>query len=417
MLGHQSSRRSLQRFARPRLELLEDRTVLSLVAAYGFDEGSGTTLNDASGHGLHGTISGAIWSTTGKHGGALNFDGVSDWVTIADNDLLDLTDGMTLEAWVKLDVATEVRDVLIKEGAGVDVFNLYARNWRGLPEGNVFVAGSNRTAEGTTLGAGVWVHLAAVYDGSELRYYANGVQQASLSISGSLPSSTGPLRIGGNSLWGEFFDGRIDDVRVYNHALTQAEIQADMLVAVSTSSDTTAPRVVSTSPKHTATDVGADVNVTVRFNEPMNPATVNTSTIELRDSAGVVVSATVTYDSATQTATLDPLGPLPVTSPFYVATVRGGSSGVTDLAGNPMTAFSWSFTTAPVPPMTVQEVTIDGNGVQYYSATSAYQGGQATTLRVLRPDNPAPGQPHRFLYVLPVYTGYNPNDTFGDGLA
>jgi hypothetical protein len=54
------------------------------------------------------------------------------------------------------------------------------------------------------------------------------VLAASQSIAGTISVSTGPLRIGGNSIWGEFFQGRIDDVRVYNRALTQGEIQSDM---------------------------------------------------------------------------------------------------------------------------------------------------------------------------------------------
>jgi hypothetical protein len=228
-MGNHSQR---QRYGKTKLclEPLEDRTLLAsgLVAAYGFNEGSGTTLADSSGNGLHGTISGATWTASGKYGGALSFDGVNDWVTVADNNLLDLTGGLTLMAWVRPDVASGVRDVLVKEGTGVDVYNLYARNWRGLPEGNVLVGGSNRTAEGSALAAGTWVHLAATYDGATLRYYTNGSLLASTTISGSIATSGGALRIGGNSLWGEFFDGLIDEVRIYSRALSAAEITTDM---------------------------------------------------------------------------------------------------------------------------------------------------------------------------------------------
>jgi PKD repeat protein len=71
-----------------------------LVAAYSFEESSGSTVNDASGKANHGTISGAIRTTSGRYGRALQFDGVNDWVTIKDASSLDLTTGMTLEAWV-----------------------------------------------------------------------------------------------------------------------------------------------------------------------------------------------------------------------------------------------------------------------------------------------------------------------------
>jgi hypothetical protein len=125
-----------------------------------------------------------------------------------------------------------VRDIVVKEGV-VDIYNLYARNWRGLPEANVLVGGSNLTAEGAALAANVWTHVAGTYDGTTVRLYVNGVQVSSRPAGGPISTSTGPLRIGGNSLWGEFFEGRIDEVRVYNRVLTSSEIQADMKTPVS----------------------------------------------------------------------------------------------------------------------------------------------------------------------------------------
>ena len=61
-----------------------------------------------------------------------------------------------------------------------------------------------------------------------LRLYVNGAQVASRTTSGSLTTGTGPLRIGGNSFRSEWFDGRIDEVRVYHRALSASEISADM---------------------------------------------------------------------------------------------------------------------------------------------------------------------------------------------
>ncbi|HEX2506226.1 MAG TPA: PQQ-dependent sugar dehydrogenase, partial [Gaiellaceae bacterium] len=69
-----------------------------LVAAYSFDAGSGSTAADATGRGHTGTVSGAVWSTAGRFGGALSFDGVDDWVTVADAGDLDLTSALTLSA-------------------------------------------------------------------------------------------------------------------------------------------------------------------------------------------------------------------------------------------------------------------------------------------------------------------------------
>jgi len=66
------------------------------------------------------------------------------------------------------------------------------------------------------------------YSGSVIRLYVNGVQVATRNRSGSIATSTNPLSIGGDALYGQYFNGRIDDVRVYNVARTQAQVQADM---------------------------------------------------------------------------------------------------------------------------------------------------------------------------------------------
>ena len=85
-----------------------------LVAAYGFSEGSGTTVADISGNGNTGTIAGATW-TTGRFGQALSFDGVNDWVTVNDANSLDLTDGMTLEAWINPTALSGWQSAIIKD--------------------------------------------------------------------------------------------------------------------------------------------------------------------------------------------------------------------------------------------------------------------------------------------------------------
>ena len=71
-----------------------------LQAAYSFDEGAGTSVGDTSGNAHTGTITGATWTTAGRFGGALSFDGANDWVAVSDAAGLDLGTGMTLEAWV-----------------------------------------------------------------------------------------------------------------------------------------------------------------------------------------------------------------------------------------------------------------------------------------------------------------------------
>lgn len=110
--------------------------------------------------------------------------------------------------------------------------------------------------------------------------------------------------------------------------------------------DTTLPTVTAITPANNATGVSTSPTVRVTFSEAMSAATINTINFELRNSSNSVVSATVTYDAATNTATLTPSSPLAVSN-VYTATVRGGSTGVKDLAGNALAAnYIWSFTTS-----------------------------------------------------------------------
>ncbi len=205
----------------------------SLVAAYSFDEGSGTTVTDASGNNNTGTISGATWTTAGKFGGALVFDGTSAKVTIPDAPSLRLTTDMTLEAWVKPSTVTAAwRDVIYK---GNDNYLLEgtAPNGGGVPAGGgTFGANFVATYGTAPLAVNTWTHLALTYNGATLRLYVNGVQVASQAQTGNLVTSANPLQIGGDSIFGQYFQGTIDEVRIYNQALSPSEIQADMQTPV-----------------------------------------------------------------------------------------------------------------------------------------------------------------------------------------
>ncbi len=90
-------------------------------------------------------------------------------------------------------------------------------------------AGTDRLAGiGPALTAGTWTHLAVTYDNAQLRLFRNGVQVVQSAATGAIQASASPLRIGGNAIWGEYTDGRIDEVRIYNRALSAAEITTDM---------------------------------------------------------------------------------------------------------------------------------------------------------------------------------------------
>ena len=212
-----------------------------LVAAYGFDEGTGTTVTDASGSGNTGTITNATWAATGKFGKALQFNGTSALVTIPNAASLQLSSGMTLEAWVNPSAVTaKWRDVIYK---GNDNYYLEATSTNASkPDAGMIAGGSYADAVGTAkLTANTWSYLTETYDGSTLRLYVNGTQVASVAHTGTIASSTNSLQIGGDTLYSQYFAGLIDEVRIYNVALSAAQIQSDMTTPIGSSQDTTPP--------------------------------------------------------------------------------------------------------------------------------------------------------------------------------
>lgn len=214
----------------------------SLVAAYGMDEGDGTLIADASGKGNVGTSADTFWSE-GKFGKALTFNGTSSWVTVGDSSSLRLTAGMTVEAWINPSTQRGSRAILSKEQtAYLPSYALLssdgnARSLVGIQTEN----GWGSTGEDSVIPlipTNSWSHLAATYDGNALRLFINGVQVHHTSRTGKIRTDGSVLRIGANKTaissnrTGDYFAGRIDEIRIYNVALNEAQIRADMDAAI-----------------------------------------------------------------------------------------------------------------------------------------------------------------------------------------
>jgi len=212
-------------------------TISGLVAAYAFNEGSGSIVSDSSGNANGGTLLGATWATAGRAGGGVYFDGVNDQVSLSGFDIPPGS-GLTLAAWFKADSFSGSSDGrVVSKAIGV---NEQDHDWMLSPidvggikrlRARVRVGGTTRTviASSGTVSIGQWVHAAVVYDGATLKLFQNGSQVGSMNATGSLISgSITPAAIGDNPSGGRPFHGTIDEIRVYNVPLTQAEIQVDM---------------------------------------------------------------------------------------------------------------------------------------------------------------------------------------------
>ena len=136
------------------------------------------------------------------------------------------------------------RTALLKEQPGQLVYALYANNDLVAPVRASVHQPVICTRPGRAqLPLNAWSHLAMTWDGTTQRLYVNGAQVASRAVGGTLVNSAGALRFGGNGVWSEWFAGRLDEIRVYDRALTQTELQADMATSVTCNGSPPPPSV------------------------------------------------------------------------------------------------------------------------------------------------------------------------------
>src|SRR5439155_7110598 len=272
----------------------------SLLAAYAFDEGSGNVTLTTSGNAA--TLNNASW-TTGKFGNAVSFNGSSSYVEAAISALTPGTTA-TFEAWVyRRSTPTELVSVLNKWSQTADEEYLLGIN----PDGTTFFSwqttgggayGSPSYSDvggATAIALNTLTHIAVVRNGANITFYINGTPDISLNVMDTNPFRSGinSLRIGGQGRGGvnRYIDGNIDEVRIYNRALTQAEIQSDMSTpvgtptnqapAVSAGSGQTITLPNSASLNGTATDDGLPVGSVLKttWSKVSGPGTVTSANV------------------------------------------------------------------------------------------------------------------------------------------
>ncbi|MBI2514777.1 LamG domain-containing protein, partial [Candidatus Wolfebacteria bacterium] len=241
-----------------------------LVGYWTLEEGTGTSTADGSGSGNTGTLTNGPTWTTGRIGKALSFDGSNDYVNMGDAGAVEGLSAISFGAWVNLR-----NYVASGQGAGIVISKIYGAGGYG---GNsfdisfgdtylttdVYAAGSIDYANvgRTIVPLNSWTHIEVTWQsGSPLKLYVNGAQVASgsYSLSGTTHNVGSPLLVGAadsTSVYG-FLDGLIDEVRIYNRALSASEVTdlynataqnfnitavnsgADLRIATSTASSTT----------------------------------------------------------------------------------------------------------------------------------------------------------------------------------
>ena len=162
---------------------------------------------------------------------AFSFDGMDDFILVPDAPSLNPTNAITLETWVFVTGKQDQhRDIISKDGEGFERQYLLTasdvnrfRAHVGVPDGFLFFDGT------TTVELRTWYHIAMTYDRAFLKLYVNGVLDGSMPVTGLIIPTSQPVRIGGGAAEGFdplHFPGLIDEVALYNRALTAAEIKA-----------------------------------------------------------------------------------------------------------------------------------------------------------------------------------------------
>lgn len=191
-----------------------------LLGHWNLDESSGTIASDLSVNHNLGAVSN-VTRTTGISGRALDFNGVDAQVLLPDTAALNPTNAITVALWIAPNSWAGVPR-LLQKGPGPDQYRLFAR------DGNLRFSLAGVNLDTPAPEPGFWYHVAGTFDGSVMKLFIDGQLVAQRTASVSMDTDTGPLCIGGKSLAGgafQFFDGAIDDVRIYGRALTAGEIQ------------------------------------------------------------------------------------------------------------------------------------------------------------------------------------------------
>ena len=193
--------------------------------------GSGTTWSDLSGNGNHGTLTnGPTFDSANNRGVFLFSSASSQYVTVSDSASLTAST-MSVEAWVKFSVAG-TRIIYCGKGAGGSFAD--TEYWLERTAGNKFsvwfsngTTGSNHLLASSSVSIDTWYHVVGVYDGAAIRGYVNGLQDpATFSLTGSVVNTSIAYSIGRLGSYDALYhNGSVAVNRIYNRALTAAEIQ------------------------------------------------------------------------------------------------------------------------------------------------------------------------------------------------
>jgi len=191
--------------------------------------------SDSSGNELHGTIVGDVSLTSGKFENAYSFGGYNDYIEIPDSQLLDLSNELTISTWVNHS-STPLKswETILAKGDNSYRLHLCGFGFCGAGNDSSFAFGANglsvsNLSSNVIPEANTWYNIVTTYDGATIKIYVNGVLKNSANVTGSIQTNNYGLGIAYNNekfQENRYWNGLIDDVAIWNRALTQTEITA-----------------------------------------------------------------------------------------------------------------------------------------------------------------------------------------------
>ena len=240
----------------------------NLVAHWKFDEGKDLIAGDSIDKNTGRLMNGPIWLTSTEQcveKGCLNLDGANDYVIVPRSSSIEPKNAITISMWVNVAVprGSLVDKAYTTHSAPFYSYNLQLEPKTGQPDKAELIWSVNTRGVLTSLGEGLsevlidlnsWQYVTVVYDGAEMREYVNGQLAASTPKTGTIPFYDKPLMIGAYSNYAFFTNAIIDDLRIYDNALTEDQIQQ-----LYKEGSPPVPRPMSVLLSHWGFDEGADV--------------------------------------------------------------------------------------------------------------------------------------------------------------
>jgi len=363
--------------------------------------------NDISG-GDTGVLEGGAGFTDGMVGSAFRLDGADGRVRIPDRPDLKPNQAMTINAWVKATPTGTAQSLVGKfdhnsgspgnpadDSYELGLTSSGGLTWRvetvaaGAVDDNILTVSSVHLLDDT------YHHIAATYDGVSMALYLDGLLAGSQSANGTIAYIGTAMMLGAsfdNGAPSFFLNGSLDEIEIFNRALSAAEIQSIFLAGIAGTCRPGIPTVTAVGPASGGTDVALNQSLSATFGIAMDPATFNPATFYLNHG----VSGAITYDPASRTATLEPLaGLVPFTT--YTATI---TTGAKDLLGEGLASdYIWSFTTGDAadttppgvistgPPQGAADVAVSSPVTATFSEAMTASTINESTFRLLRPNN------------------------------